>query len=306
MVITCKRANINSVNIFTSPSENNERQFISISFTASNYFNNNFIILPIPNSETLKIYDNSNYNNFFGDCEKMIQLNKNLESYGEMEIGKEYVNSIYDINLVNSIEELIEKKNEIPEILVDYLEDNYSDKGFLIIELEYGKHHYKPLMYSHKISNNKFYLPISTFYQSEKNYMNNITFLPPSINYFSLFPTDISMENSLFDYKIFIANIDKLIGKSKKFTDSFFGKWTQQNHLKYDKINLSLEDFVNFKQLLIKSKSSSNNIDIRGKFLAPIKNKDLKKSKKENFVNDNKPNNNEKQNNENWNYCCIM
>lgn len=169
MCIINENAHVAKTQIFVSPNHNNTEQITVYANQVMTESSNNVMILPVPNPNSVKFIDLSNYKNIFKDLE---------ESYKEhtysatnslpMKLSRSFLPTIdigsYRITLVPHISQ-IDNINptefaKVRPFIKSILQKHYPNFGFIICKLRPGKEtDYHPLAYSHSIHNNKLFVP---------------------------------------------------------------------------------------------------------------------------------------------------
>ena len=225
-IITEPIENITNTRIIVSIN-NNLEQLTIYSNCINNSIENNYMILPVPNPDTLEFIniDSTSLNNLtqhqFYENEDIVHL----KQYGNIKLYKSY-------------NELFSSKESFLDI--DQLKTNYSGKlwGFIVCELCIGNFQYMPLCYKHKMMVSHIYIPTKkcySFNKINKGYnWNHVIYLLDSLPSILL-----SSLSSIRDYYT-INNEDDFI---------IDGKYNLGKHINIDKN-------------IINNKNSNLNIDL--------------------------------------------
>jgi hypothetical protein len=184
MCIVVEEADVCSTNIFVAPDTKKERQIVVYSNTVDTSFEKNLMVLALPNPETVDFVNLSEYPEFFKDVKKYFKkheiMTKSVDaSYGMSksfngsslkvhEVGNflaSICKNIDDLNKINS-ETFGKIGNDALEFMKSkYLSTNY---GFVVCKLKKGNNNYHPFAYTHKIDNNKLFVPTMHYHGDEK------------------------------------------------------------------------------------------------------------------------------------------
>ncbi len=165
-----------STKLFTCVLNDGERQFIVYSNTVDTPIQNNTMILPVPNPESVQFVDLSQYKNFFEDCQSSFRK-KYDESYdsrytcslrsaaADHKPLPVYTVGSYAVSIVPSAADfarLDRSQFSIERTLPPLLAQKYDDPsfGYLVCKLRKGNHSYHPFAYTHDIhTNHLLFLP---------------------------------------------------------------------------------------------------------------------------------------------------
>ncbi len=236
--------------------------------SVSNNTDGNAMILPVPNPNTVKFHDLSNYKDFFSDCNKSFwktgtfgkssakcsnsNINNTLEVYN---VGS------YKVSLAKSLEDLKNIDTSIFKLssnCAKMLTKEYSNPiyGFIICKLAKGKEDYHPFGYSHKMVDNTVFIPTKHYHEHNifSNFFNSFNF--------SIF----SWQGNLVDdweHEIFLYNVTGKNNKQLQNMNSNYDEdWIGVSHLKFFKLDFDLDKLYNFEKYKIFG--SKPNIDLIG------------------------------------------
>lgn len=302
-VISGKIESVNNTKIFCGTDEDKKNQLTVYSNNINNITVNNVMILPVPFPDTVKFHDFSNYTNFFDDCEKCFE--KTLKSKGlprrqslncsdgmkELKVHNvgsykaSMAMNLSDLNRANP--EYFYLSNEVKEYLAVHY--NHKSIGFILCVLVLGDEKYHPFAYSHKILNNKVYIPTRHFHLHNENLLNNnSTYLNFGNNQmFANKFESVNYKNTLNDYNfskvnagidphgggggddyaddwshdIYLYNVTTNRNNYIDKIDKKIYSWTGENKLELNKINFDLDEHCKqFKKMSISGKH--RNMDI--------------------------------------------
>lgn len=166
-IITKIVEEVNSTQIFTCFSEDQSKQFLVYSNQVNTNEENNLMILPVPNPESVEFINLQKYTKFFDDCQKNFKyvrhratdsllyasrsLSASIEDRPPLVIHKvgSYVASI--VPSVADFDRLDPLVFDLDFNLQDILKSTYtSEFGFIACKLRKGAHTYHPFAYIHK------------------------------------------------------------------------------------------------------------------------------------------------------------
>ena len=187
---------VSDTNILVSTNIDNTRQLVVYSNYINNLSQSNAMVLPVPNPETLKFIDLSNYKNLFNDCNSCFynpnadfsystNTNSTKKSLNVFSVGSYQVSVAMNLNQIQNIDKnIFNLSNGLNEILNKYY--NKSFFGFIICKLNSGKEKYHPLAYSHKIIDSKIFIPTKHYHQEVKhNQIFQGSYIDPRENIFN-------------------------------------------------------------------------------------------------------------------------
>jgi hypothetical protein len=165
--------------IYVSPDKENKRQLTVYSNEVATK-EENAMILPVPNPETIELLDLSNYPKFFEDCEACftrvptlsLRSFQPMNAYASLlpvfQVGSylaSIVPSLYDFSRVNR------DVFDYGDDLIRVLEKNYKEGfGFILCVLKKGSHTYHPFAYTHDIQTpNRLFIPTRHYHPGESN-----------------------------------------------------------------------------------------------------------------------------------------
>ncbi len=173
---------VSKTNIFVGLDSSKTSQITIYSNFVSNNSNGNAMVIPVPFPTTVKFHDVSHINNFFKLVDKSFfrqaQTLSWSNSYSDSK-GTTRSNSTlevfsvgsYQVSLAQNLSDLSRLNKEIFILspgLSNTLESNYSDSvwGFIVFVLARDKKDYHPFGFSHKLYNNKIYIPTRHYHET--------------------------------------------------------------------------------------------------------------------------------------------
>lgn len=184
--------NVDDTNIFCGVNNNRTKQIIIYS-NKVNTNNDNVMILPVLNPETIKFHDLSYYPNFFNDCYYSFEIQYFCDGFG----GSIKNNCLKVEKSGSYLYSLAMNKEDIKRVDVgtfdinvelDNLLDEYEGYGFIICKMMNDEIKYEPLCYSHNIDN-EIFIPTRHYHMESKE------------------DTDIK-DNEEWKHNIYLHNID--------------------------------------------------------------------------------------------------
>jgi hypothetical protein len=177
---------VSNTKIFIAPNTDKSRQITIYSNNIDNISNGNAMILPVPQPETLRFHNLSEYKNFFDDCKNCFyNATNSLKSYSlnmidkaeglaVFKIGAYYVSVAKNIQQLEMVNNKVFKLSDgLKKILNTYYYQPYW--GFIICRLSPGNNNYHPFAYSHQIIQNKIYIPTRHYHElPDLNDVNNV------------------------------------------------------------------------------------------------------------------------------------
>ncbi len=162
-IITAQVDKVSGTNIFVCALDGG-RQVVVYSNTVVTSVQNNTMVLPIPNPDSVKFINLKDYEGFFTDCAASFSTPRD-HNYGMRSAlcsisPKESSLPVYDVGSYNiSIVPTVSEFNRlnpyyftIDPYIPETLEKKYdSSFGYLVCKLRRGQHSYHPLAYSHQI-----------------------------------------------------------------------------------------------------------------------------------------------------------
>lgn len=182
-MISTEIEKVSNTKILVGPNYNNTRQLVVYSNYINNLTNYNAMVLPVPYPESVKFIDLSRYKDIFKDC-ALCFYNPNA-TYGKGFVSKNSTNfrdsdelevfnvGSYKVSLAKNLDEISKINNQVFFLspgLKKTLEMFYYQPywGFIICKLNVGSDEYHPFAYSHKIIDNKIYIPTRHYHQEGK------------------------------------------------------------------------------------------------------------------------------------------
>ena len=154
--------------LFTSVLQNGQRQFVVYSNTVDTTVENNTMILPVPNPDTVQFVNLSTYKHFFEDVQSSFKKKYDEHTHSSMLYASRsaaapfdrplpvYAVGSYSVSIVPSVSDfyrLNRSEFSIDRDLPLLLAQKYDDPtfGFLVCKLRKGNHSYHPFAYTHAI-----------------------------------------------------------------------------------------------------------------------------------------------------------
>ena len=174
-IISLTVEQVNATKIFSCFTEDETRQFVIYSNQVTTNHENNMMILPVPNPNSVDLINLSQYPDFFEDCQKNFHrynppqlyatrsLAASLDHYERPPLPVFNVGS-YIASIVPSVldfDRLNPRHFPVPVDLHNVLRHQYDNEfGFICCRLKRGNHSYHPFAYSHsKHSGGLMFLP---------------------------------------------------------------------------------------------------------------------------------------------------
>lgn len=220
---------------------NSSEQITIYSNCINNIYDDNVMIIPVPNPESVSFIDIDSINSLL--LEYIIDNDKDDSDY----IIDNYYTKIY-----NNIDELLNANNK------DFLLSSYcinelhsysgstsnSNKlwGFIVCKLNKGNIKYMPIAYKHKMITNHAYIPTRVYYKSEYlySYINIYEYLP-FYNYYS------------WDHEICLINTKGTVLLNSISSERSNKKLNLPINLSFNNI-LNLKNNINIEKYIIKGK----------------------------------------------------
>jgi len=167
-------AEVEETELFVAPNKERTHQITIYSNSVYTTSENNMMILPVPNPDSVKFIDLSNYKDIFKDLEKSFTIptfgrgffsgGKNLQV---VSVGSYNATLVPDYFQIDKIDRKIfgTISPNIKNLLSKYYspsieQNNYSMMGFIVCKLKPSSTKYHPFAYSHKIQNSgKLFVP---------------------------------------------------------------------------------------------------------------------------------------------------
>ena len=179
-IINDKVKEVSNTKILVSPDNSYTNQLTIYSNNIENDSKNNAMILAVPNIDTIKFIDMSNYKDIFKDCEDCFVEPRSRSNGISKGMTKSFLEVIqsgsYSVSIARSIKDLkrIDSDNlfVIEEECYDFIKKEYSEMsnfGFLVCLLNNNtkKNDYTPLAYTHSIYNNELFIPTIHYHKHE-------------------------------------------------------------------------------------------------------------------------------------------
>lgn len=253
-IINNKVESVSNTKILVATNKSCTRQLTVYGNTVDNKIDDNAMILPVPNPDTIIFHDLSEYKDIFNDCRKsFVALFKSRSKKSSNSTTLEVIDvGSYKVSIAKSLDDLkfVDtdvfnfKLNEECEKL---LETEYSNPlyGFIICKLATSLEEYHPLGYSHDLmSENKLFIPTKHFHGDDTNNNDNLG----NAN-------DWSHEIYLYNATMY-NNYDEMV----KNTNTKSLVWSGIDNIKKDKINFDFADLQHFERHVIIG--SHRNIDL--------------------------------------------
>lgn len=275
--------NIAKTKILVGTNKDKNQQITIYSNVIDNNSNNNAMILPVPYPETIKFINLSNYKDIFSDCQSVFMSPRSRGeflsasfNYDGMSKGKLEVLSIgsYKVSLAKSLQDLRNVDETVFELSAgceEVLSKTYTENywGFIICKLAKGNEEYHPLAYSHKILNNKVFIPTKHYHQHQhQQEFKDFRYNEMNIDNSPMFNLNLSYMNNVadkiaddWDHDIYLYNVGQTSGHLNGVRNTNIERWNGKNNLNLDKINFDFSDLVRFDKLTIHG--NNPNIDLQ-------------------------------------------
>jgi hypothetical protein len=176
-IILAQVEHVASTKIFTCLTENQTQQFLVYSNEVHTNEEDNAMILPVPNPESVRFVNLKKYANLFDDLEanfyKSRRSSFNMYASLSRSAALDPVDRprlvVHDVGAysasivpsVNDFDRIDTAHFTIPDDLERILRETYDSQfGFIVCKLKQGKHNYHPFAYIHaKHSNNLLFIP---------------------------------------------------------------------------------------------------------------------------------------------------
>ncbi len=174
------------------------KQITVYSNDVENYSESNAMILPVPNPQSVKFIDLTNYSRIFNDAdsvfelEKSRSLSKSLSRNYSLGINSLEIHNVgsYKASIALGLEDLKRVNKSVFNLssgCYDLLKRDYSNPkfGFIICKLNKGKESYHPFAYSHNLlSMEEIFIPTKHYHEhnSNKKPIRHTTYTADNIN----------------------------------------------------------------------------------------------------------------------------
>ncbi len=245
---------VKNTKILCALSDDRKKQLIVYGNEIDNVTNNNAMILPVPNPQTIKFHDLSNYTEIFYDCSKCFYRN----TFGIKSISKSASLIIYDVgsyqvSIAMDLNELQMVDNTIFTMspkLNDFLTKNYNDMnfGFIICKLKKNNNKYHPFCYSHNLLNNKIFIPTKHYH------VHNVMQL-----LYLFLPFNNNMSDD-WSHEIYLYNVkpNEQILNMNSSTEI----WCNKSYLKNNKFDFLFGNCIKFTKICIIGKHENIDFEI--------------------------------------------
>lgn len=222
-IIAREVESVGATQIFVAPDAKREYQITVYSNVIENSIDNNTMILPVCNPNTVAFIDLSNYPSFFKDCKDcFMEPPSRSKSFDGARSGRKTLEvhrvGGYVASIAKSLDEIKQADTsvfDIPDDCIKVLNTYPADYGFIICKLEKGKKEYHPFAYTHAITDTLF-IPTKHYHaHKKKTEKDNIHKM--------LFPEMHTTDDyEKFDHDIYIYNgigNERHFGKSNYILD---------------------------------------------------------------------------------------
>jgi len=177
---------VSDTKLFVSKSVDGARQITIYANSVSNKIQNNAMVLPVPDPDSVKFHDLSKYSSFFDDCDELFyELTSSNRSYGLKNLANNCFDDVndsflevldvgsYSVSLAKNLTDLKRVDTTVFTLsngLQKVLNTSYSGKnmGFIICKLKIGNDKYHPLAYSHSFIG-KLYIPTKHYHKADED-----------------------------------------------------------------------------------------------------------------------------------------
>jgi hypothetical protein len=247
--------------ILVAKSANNQRQLIVYANQVDNKQLKNAMILPVPNPQSLKFDDLTDYKSLFDDCEQSFYERRDrsftLESQSANYFESLPVFSVgsYNVSVAMNYNDLFRVNQSVFEMdqgcikaLKEYQLPIY---GFIICNLKMGDNEYHPLAYSHNISSGQIFVPTKHYHGDNFELSSGIANDWDHEIYFynipsSQIPRQFNFETNKYQW----INEDLI---KKEYFDFDFGTLKTFNKIKFQGKNLNQDVIINTNNFLMAS-----------------------------------------------------
>lgn len=287
---------VSATKILIAPNYKLNRQLTVYSNNVNNTSNNNAMILPVPNPQTIKLHDLSNYTQLFDDCNACFINNTN---FGRGNYSTNSTNSFslklpifnvgsYQASIALSLEDIKRVDSSVFTLsdgCYELLLKEYSNPifGFIICKLENSQKKYHPFAYSNDIYNNKLFIPTKHYHGHTPSYeisymptVSNINDSPMfrnTSNYLSnkeinFFEKDLISPD--WDHYIYLYNATSESNSDfVTMQNKYRYVWSGENEIKLNKIDFDFGQLAHFEkhQIIGKHKNIDLYIDYKNNWL---------------------------------------
>ncbi len=229
-IIAREVESVGSTKIFVAPDSKREYQLTVYSNLIENETDNNAMILPVPNPNTVTFMEI--YPSFFNDCSDCFKIDhgrsKSFDDGARSCRETLEVHRVggYLASIAKSLDEIKQADKsvfDIPEDCIKVLNGYPSSYGFIICKLEKDKKEYHPFAYSHAMYYDILFIPTKHYHAikqkpNEKEGIQATRIRTGEIK--MLFPEMHLSEGEVFDHDIYIYNgigIESHFDKSLKY-----------------------------------------------------------------------------------------
>ena len=164
-ILTATVDKVAATRLFTCALNDGKRQFVVYSNTVDTPVENNTMVLPVPNSDSVQFFNLSHYKPFFDHVKSSFRSRYDeprtrsvltaSRSFAATDSLPVYAVGSYAVSIVPSVEDFTRlKPNEftIDSSLPNLLASSYGNEfGYLVCKLRKGNHGYHPFAYMHDI-----------------------------------------------------------------------------------------------------------------------------------------------------------
>ncbi len=276
------------------------KQITVYSNDVENYSESNAMILPVPNPQSVKFIDLSNYSKIFNDADSVFTLEKSRSLSRNFSLGINNTLTIHNVgsykaSIALGLEDLKRVNKSVFNLspgCYDLLKKDYSNPkfGFIICKLNKGKESYHPFAYSHNIlSMEEIFIPTKHYHEHNPNKkpIRHTTYTADNINdspmfsNVSLYSGSRGVSFGTYEYindsvndsneinvtedwahEIYLYNVSANDTWDKINMNSTY-VWNGKNPLELKKIDFNLGNLTCFEKYKITG--TQKNIDLYGK-----------------------------------------
>lgn len=217
---------------------NNSEQITIYSNCINNIYDDNVMIIPVPNPETVSFIDLDSINSLI------------LEDIVDTSDNENYIIDHYYTKIYNNIDDVLRANDKDFILSTECIKEliNYSGStvksnklwGFIVCKLNKGNIKYMPLAYKHKMITNHSYIPTRCFYKFESLYNYFYEYIP-LFNYY------------YWNHEICLINTKGTVLLNSISTDRAFKTLKLPINLSFNNI-LNLKNNINIEKYIIKGK----------------------------------------------------
>jgi hypothetical protein len=247
---------VSDTQLLVASNSNKTSQLTVYSNNVDTNSTNNMMILPVPNPETIKFIDLSDYTRLFRD------LNLNfIKQYAKGSRGAVFLNSYSSSLKVHEVGSYLativpthQQLNNIDrntfgtvnkflsDTLSKYYQKDVDDNfGYIVCKLKSGNHGYHPFAYTHKIANDgKLFVPTRHLHGSS--------------DFNSMFGNSNNEQHADWDHQIFSFNTVSESGNSTNYNN-------HENYVNFNKIPFNFGTIHSLNKLEIKQQNQNDDLN---------------------------------------------